>query len=91
LVDYLGVGPVFATSTKPDAAPAMGLSGLTATRAGTELPIVAIGGIGLSNAAAVVRAGADGIAVVSAICGTGDPRSASAALAHAVRDAQAGR
>ena len=91
LVDYLGVGPVFATSTKPDAAPAMGLSGLAATRAGIALPIVAIGGIDLSNAAAVVRAGADGVAVVSAVCGTGDPRSATAALARAVRGAQAGR
>jgi thiamine-phosphate pyrophosphorylase len=85
LVDYLGVGPIFATSTKPDAAPAMGLSSLAAARAGTALPIVAIGGVDATNAAAVLRAGADGIAVVSAICAAGDPRSAAAALARAVR------
>jgi thiamine-phosphate pyrophosphorylase len=89
LVDYLGVGPIFATSTKPDAAPAMGLSGLAATRAGTGLPIVAIGGIDATNAAAVIRAGADGIAVVSAICAAGDPRSAAAALARTITEAKA--
>jgi thiamine-phosphate pyrophosphorylase len=90
LVDYLGVGPIFATSTKPDAAPAMGLSGLAATRAGTALPIVAIGGIDLSNAAAVVRAGADGVAVVSAICAADDPLAAAVSLLRAVEDAKAG-
>jgi thiamine-phosphate pyrophosphorylase len=90
LVDYLGVGPVFGTSTKPDAAPAMGLAGLAATCAGTALPIVAIGGIDLSNAAAVVRAGADGVAVVSAICAAGDPLAAAASLLRAVEEAKAG-
>ena len=88
LVHYLGVGPIFATSTKPDAAPAMGLSGLAATRAGTALPIIAIGGIDATNAAAVIRAGADGIAVVSAICAAGDPSSAAVALARTIRDAK---
>ncbi len=84
LVDYLGVGPVFATATKADAAPAMGLDGLAAVRAATDLPIVAIGGIGLANAAAAIRAGADGVAVVSAICAAPDPRGAAATLARAV-------
>lgn len=88
LVHYLGVGPIFATSTKPDAAPAMGLSGLAATRAGTALPIIAIGGIDATNAAAVIRAGADGIAAVSAICAAGDPSSAAVALARTIRDAK---
>jgi thiamine-phosphate pyrophosphorylase len=88
LVHYLGVGPIFATSTKPDAAPAMGLSGLAATRAGTALPIIAIGGIDATNAAAVIRAGADGIAAVSAICAAGDPSSAAIALARTIRDAK---
>jgi thiamine-phosphate pyrophosphorylase len=90
LVDYLGVGPIFATSTKPDAAPAMGLSGLAATRAGTALPIVAIGGVDATNAAAVIRAGADGVAVVSAICAAGDPLAAAASLLRAVEEAKAG-
>jgi thiamine-phosphate pyrophosphorylase len=84
IVDYLGVGPIFATATKPDAAPAMGLAGLAAARAATTLPIVAIGGIAEANAAAIVRAGADGIAVVSAICAAADPRASSERLARAV-------
>ncbi len=67
-VDYLGVGPVFATTTKVDAAPAMGLAGLSAVRAACERPIVAIGGINADNAADTITAGADGVAVVSAIC-----------------------
>ena len=91
LVDYLGVGPIFATSTKPDAAPAMGFTGFAATRAGTALPIVAIGGIDATNAAAVIRAGADGVAIVSAICAAGDPSSAAVTLARTVKEAKAGR
>jgi thiamine-phosphate pyrophosphorylase len=90
LVDYLGVGPIFATSTKPEAAPAMGLSGLVATRAGAALPIVAIGGVDATNAAAVIRAGADGVAVVSAICAADDPLAAAASLLRAVEGAKAG-
>ena len=83
-VDYLGVGPVFATATKPDAAPPMGLAALAAIRKRSSLPIVAIGGIDEANAAAIVRAGADGIAVVSAICAAADPAEASRRLAAAV-------
>ena len=81
LVDYLGVGPIFATATKLDAAPAMGLAGLAACRAAGALPIVAIGGIDATNATAVMRAGADGVAVVSAVCAATSPRVAAAALA----------
>lgn len=85
LVDYLGVGPVFATATKPDAAPAMGLAGLAAITATAPLPVVAIGGLNLDNVAATIRAGADGVAVVSAICAAPDPRTAAATLAKALR------
>ncbi len=83
-VDYLGVGPVFATATKPDAAPAMHLAGLAAVRAACPLPIVAIGGISADNAAAVVAAGADGVAVVSAICAAPDAAEATHNLADIV-------
>ncbi len=79
-VDYLGASPVFATSTKADAAPALGLAGLAALRAATALPLVAIGGIHAGNAAEVLRHGADGLAVVSAICAAEDPQAAAAAL-----------
>ena len=87
-VDYLGVGPVFATATKPDAAPPMGLAGLATVRAGTTLPIVAIGGIDRTNAARVIAAGADGIAVVSAICAAPAPRDAARELAGLVAAAR---
>jgi thiamine-phosphate pyrophosphorylase len=83
-VDYLGVSPVFATPTKADAAPALGLAGLAAIRALTRLPLVAIGGIGHANAAAVFAAGADGLAVVSAICAAADPEGAARRLAAAL-------
>jgi thiamine-phosphate pyrophosphorylase len=78
--DYLGVSPVFATPTKPDAPVAAGLDGLRAIRTAVRLPLVAIGGIHAGNAAAVIAAGADGIAVVSAIMAASDPRAAAQAL-----------
>lgn len=82
-VDYLGAGPVFATPTKPDAAPPMGLDGLRAVCAASRLPVVAIGGLTAEHSAAVRAAGAAGICVVSAICTAPDPRAATAELAAA--------
>jgi thiamine-phosphate pyrophosphorylase len=79
-VDYLGVSPVFATPTKTDTAPAWGLDGLARARAATRLPLVAIGGIHAGNARDVLRAGADGLALVSALCAADDPRAAAANL-----------
>lgn len=76
-VDYLGVSPVFATPTKTDTAAAWGLEGLQRVRGMTGLPLVAIGGIHPDNAAQVLRAGADGLAVVSALCGVDDPCAAA--------------
>lgn len=67
--DYLGVGPVFATPTKTDAAAPIGLDGLRRIRETVALPIVAIGGINEENARQVLEAGADGIAVISAVTG----------------------
>jgi len=79
-VDYLAISPVFSTPTKTDTGPAWGLDGLKAARKLTDLPLVAIGGINASNAAAVIEAGADGIAVVSAICAAPDPEEAARQL-----------
>lgn len=79
-VDYLGVSPVFATPSKTDTAPALGLDGLRALRGLTDLPLIAIGGIDLGNAARVMSAGADGLAVVRAICAAPDPAAAARAL-----------
>lgn len=78
--DYIGVSPVFSTPTKTDTAPPLGLDGIAAIRAAVSLPLVGIGGIGTANAAAVIRAGCDGIAVVSAIVSAADPRKAAAEL-----------
>ncbi|MBV8564527.1 MAG: thiamine phosphate synthase [Methylobacteriaceae bacterium] len=80
LADYLGVGPIFAQVTKLDASPPIGLAGLAKIRGATNKPIMAIGGISAANAADVRRAGADGLAVVSAIMAAADPATAAAAL-----------
>lgn len=72
-VDYYGISPVFSTATKTDAAAAVGLEGLRVMRAHTRRPLVAIGGIAPGNAQAVMAAGADGLAVVSALCAAPDP------------------
>jgi len=93
-VDYLGVSPVFATPTKVDTSAPWGIEGLWRLRPLTRKPLVAIGGIGLANAARVLEAGADGLAVVSAICAAADPEAAARELRAIVdgrRQARGGR
>lgn len=85
-VDYYGASPVFATATKADAAPPLGLEGLRALRARTARPLVAIGGIDADNAAAVVAAGADALAVVSALCAAPDPAEAARRICAAMEE-----
>ncbi len=75
--DYLGVGPVYPTGTKPDAGPPVGPELIRIIRAAVTIPIVAIGGITLSNAGDVLAAGADGIAVISAVICSPDIAAAS--------------
>jgi thiamine-phosphate pyrophosphorylase len=89
IVDYAGVGPVFATPTKPDAAPPLGLGGTRAVCDVLTVPVVAIGGIGLTNAAEVLTTGVVGVAVISAICGADHPRARAAQLAALTRAARA--
>ncbi len=83
-VDYLGVSPVFPTPTKTDTAPAWELAGLAALRRASRHMLIAIGGIHASNAAEVIAAGADGIAVVSALCAAPDPEAAARELRAAI-------
>ncbi len=78
--DYLAASPVFATPTKTDTGRPWGIDGLRRLRGLTKRKIVAIGGLGAVNAAAVFDAGADGIAVVSAICAAPDPETAARRL-----------
>jgi len=77
---YLGVGPVFGTASKADAGPAIGLPLLKRRVVVADLPVIGIGGIDVSNAASVIRAGASGVAVMSAILHSADPRLAAEAL-----------
>ncbi len=86
--DYVGASPVFATPTKADHAPPLGLAGLRALRAATKLPLVAIGGLHAGNARETIRAGADGLAVVSAIVAADDPRAAAAELRREIAAAK---
>lgn len=83
VVDYAGVGPVYATSTKKDAAPAMGPDVLRRIIENLSVPVVAIGGIGVAQAPEMRCAGARGIAVVSAICGQRDIALATRTLKSA--------
>ena len=65
--DYIAIGPIFATGTKPDASPIVGLEGVRRARALTTKPLVAIGGITRANARSVIDSGADSVAVISAL------------------------
>jgi len=87
LVDYLGLGPVFGTPTKPDHDRPIGFEGLAQLVALTSLPTVAIGGLNAGHQSKVLASGANGQAVVSAICGTISPKDA--ALTFTQKDAQA--
>jgi len=86
--DYIGVGPVWATGTKPDAASPIGLNGLREICEKVNIPVVAIGGISHSNAGDVMAQGADGIAVVSAVVSADDIVGAARALARTVSSFQ---
>ncbi|EOQ88714.1 thiamine-phosphate diphosphorylase [Leptospira yanagawae serovar Saopaulo str. Sao Paulo = ATCC 700523] len=79
-LDYLAVSPVFDTPTKTNTKEALGLAGVRWLRENTKLPVVAIGGINIGNAKDMIQAGADMIAVVSAICSAKDPKEATTAL-----------
>lgn len=79
-VDYIGVSPVFPTPTKTDTKKPWGLEGLSRIKSYSKHPLVAIGGINLTNIKAVLEAGADSVAVVSAICGADDPYLSSSRL-----------
>ena len=78
--DYLGFGPIFPSSTKRDHDPVVGIEGLRTIRTLTRRPIVAIGGIDVERASDVMAAGADAVAVISAIWTAQDPAAAVAAL-----------
>ncbi len=86
-LDYIGMSPVFLTPTKSELTRALGIDGVRAMTKSSVHPCVGIGGINKNNAGDVINAGADGIAVVSAICSARDPRVASRELLKIVREA----
>ncbi|MBA5800846.1 thiamine phosphate synthase [Rhizobium changzhiense] len=89
LIDYTGVGPVFATPTKADHKQPIGFDGLARLVKASPVPSVAIGGLKADHVAEVFAAGARGLAVVSAICGTPDPEAATRRIAAEIRKARA--
>ena len=82
--DYLGVGPVFGTSTKGDAGPAVGLETISRRATIAGIPVIGIGGITSQNAQSVISAGGVGVAIVTAISMSPDPEHAACDLAKAM-------
>jgi thiamine-phosphate diphosphorylase len=80
--DYVGCGAVFPTSTKDSSV--IGVKGLAAVCAAVDIPVVSIGGVGISNAAETIKAGCAGVAVVSAVFGVAEPVAASKQLREVV-------
>ena len=85
--DCLGISPVFRTSTKTDTVTEWGLDGIRTIRQRTDKPLVAIGHINAENACDVIRAGADCLAVVSAICQAPDPQQAAREIRNQIDQA----
>jgi thiamine-phosphate pyrophosphorylase len=84
-VDYLGVSPIFDTPTKTDTRGSWGIAGLAQVRSLSRHRLVAIGGLHVGNAEEVIGAGADSIAVVSAICSAPNPSEAAASLNYTIQ------
>ncbi len=82
--DCLGLSPVFSTPTKTDTVTEWGLDGIARIRSLTDKPLIAIGNMNAQNAASVIRAGADSIAVVSAICAADQPQQAAYELKNSI-------
>lgn len=84
-VDYLGISPIFTTPTKNELKTEWGIDGLRKLRSQTDHTLIAIGGINASNAQAILEAGADGLAVVSAICSAKYPEQATRELKNIIQ------
>lgn len=78
--DYVGLGPIVPTTSKNDAGPACGLEDLRLICNSIDVPVIAIGGISLDNAATVFGSGAHGIAVISSVCCQSEPEQAARCL-----------
>mgnify|MGYP001198510735 CR=1 FL=1 len=86
--DYIGIGPIFATDTKADAQPPKGLAVLTDIRKAVSIPCIAIGGIKAGNAVEVIAAGADGVAVITAVVAADNVKEAAADMVRIITTAK---
>ncbi|MEM7656517.1 MAG: thiamine phosphate synthase [Bacteroidota bacterium] len=84
-IDYIGLSPVFSTQTKANIAPPLGLEGVEAIKKVSRFPSVGIGGINLQNAASIIQAGADGVAVVSYLMLADDPETSARLICNRMR------
>ena len=82
--DYVGVGPAYPSGSKADTGPVLGPEGIGSIAAGVEIPVIAIGGIALETAPAILGAGVHGLAVISAVSRAEDPTAAARALREAI-------
>ena len=86
--DYIGFGPIYRTSSKPDAELPKGLEALRRMSEIAQCPVIAIGGITAETVYEVIRAGAHGVAVISAVCGQADPVAATRGLCDEIQRAK---
>ena len=86
--DYIGFGPVYPTTSKDDAGPVTGIALLEEVVKAVPIPIIAIGGVTVENTLEVIRAGAQGIAVISAVCCQKNPEQAARKLSQALQSGE---
>ena len=86
--DYVSVSPIYATPTKTDTAAPLGLAGVRKIRQAVTVPVIGIGGLNATNSVEVIKAGADGVAVVSSIVGANDPELAARQLRSLIDQAK---
>jgi thiamine-phosphate pyrophosphorylase len=86
--DYIGASPIYATPTKTDTASPLGIEGLREIKNRVKIPLVGIGGLNETNSAEVIRNGADGVAVVSAIVAADDPEISAMNLKRIINEAR---
>ena len=88
--DYISISPVFQTPTKTDTAPALGLEGIAEISSLIKKPLIGIGGLNKTNCAEVIRHGAHGISIVSAVCSAENPEAAARELKEIIEKAKKG-
>ncbi len=86
-IDYIGFGAIYSTDTKPEAK-ATGLEALSLVKSKTDMPLIAIGGINETNVEEVILAGADGVAVVQAVCGAKDIKKSAQNIKNLIMQAE---